>query len=103
MMRLVFAVAVCALPAAASGQDLSTLECATYRTALTAGGESVRGLARGAREIDLSSLRAKATDEETKRAISRLEDANANLQPAMQEFADAAGALAERVKLLCSR
>jgi hypothetical protein len=91
-----------ALSASASAQDLSTIECATYRAVLTASGESVKALARGAREIDLTSLRGKA-DEETKRAIARLEDANTNLQPAMQEWAAAAAALSERVKALCSR
>jgi hypothetical protein len=91
-----------ALPASASAQDLSTIECATYRAVLAASGESVKALARGAREIDLTSLRNRG-DEETKRAIARLEDANTNLQPAMQEWAAAAAALSERVKALCSR
>ena len=90
------------LPAAASAQDLSTIECATYRAVLAASGESVKALARGAREIDLTSLRNRG-DDETKRAIARLEDANTNLQPAMQEWAAAAAALSEQVKALCSR
>lgn len=101
-MRRVLVLAICAMPAAASAQELSTIECATYRAALTASGESVKALARGAREIDLSSLRGKA-DDETKRAVSRLEDANVNLQPAMEEWAAAATALSERVRALCSR
>ena len=102
MRRMFFALCLCAPPIAASGQELSTIECATYRAALTAAGESVKGLARLARETDPTSLRAK-TDEETRRAISRLEDANVNLQPAMEEWAAAAAALAERVKVVCSR
>lgn len=102
MRTLLLGFCLCAAPIAASGQELSTIECAAYRTALTAAGESVRGLARVARETELGSLRAK-TDEETRRAISRLEDANVNLQPAMEEWAAAAAALAERVKVVCSR
>ena len=62
----------------------------------------MKALARGAREIDLTSLRGKV-DDETKRAISRLEDANVNLQPTMEEWSAAAAALAERVKVVCSR
>ena len=101
-MRRLYVLCLLMLPTAALSQELSTIECATYRAALTASGESVKALARGAREIDLSSLRGKV-DEETKRAISRLEDANATLQPAMQEWAAAAAALSERVKAACSR
>ncbi|MGA0598152.1 hypothetical protein [Enterovirga sp. CN4-39] len=100
-MRRLFMLALLALPTSAGAQSLSTIECATYRAALTASGESVKALARGAREIDLSSLRAKV-DEDTKRAISRLEDANVNLQPAMEEWAAAAAALSERIKAACS-
>ena len=101
-MRHLLALCVVAMPTAAFAQELSTIECATYRAALTASGESVKALARGAREIDLSSLRGKV-DEDTKRAIARLEDASANLQPAMEEWASAASALSERVKAACSR
>lgn len=101
-MRRVLLLLVCLVSARATAQDLSTIECATYRAALTASSESVKAIARGAREIDLSSLRGRA-DEETKRAISRLEDANVNLQPAMEEWAAAAAGLAERIKVLCSR
>ncbi len=100
-MRRLFMLALLALPTSAGAQSLSTIECATYRAALTASGESVKALARGAREIDLSSLRAKV-DDDTKRAISRLEDANVNLQPAMEEWAAAAAALSERIKAACS-
>ena len=100
-MRRLFMLALLALPPGAGAQSLSTIECATYRAALTASGESVKALARGAREIDLSSLRAKV-DDDTKRAISRLEDANVNLQPAMEEWAAAAAALSERIKAACS-
>ena len=100
-MRRLFMLALLALPTGAGAQSLSTIECATYRAALTASGESVKALARGAREIDLSSLRAKV-DDDTKRAISRLEDANVNLQPAMEEWAAAAAALSERIKAACS-
>ena len=101
-MRRFFALVLCLTPAAADAQELSTIECATYRAALTASAESVKALARGAREIDLTSLRGKV-DDETKRAISRLEDANVNLQPTMEEWSAAAAALAERVKVVCSR
>ena len=100
-MRRLFMLALLALPTSAGAQSLSTIECATYRAALTASGESVKALARGAREINLSSLRAKV-DDDTKRAISRLEDANVNLQPAMEEWAAAAAALSERIKAACS-
>jgi hypothetical protein len=101
-MRRLLLLAILCLPTAAPAQELSTIECATYRAALTASGESIKALARGAREIDLSSLRGKV-DDETKRAISRLEDANVNLQPAMEEWAAAAAALSERIKAACSR
>ena len=101
MRRALTAIFVAsALPAAA--QDLSIIDCTAYRAALTAGGASVEALAKGAREIDLSGLRAKA-DEETRRAISRLEDANVNLQPAMAEWAAAATALSDRVRTICAR
>ena len=102
MRRALLAFCLCAVPIAASGQELSTIECATYRAALTAAGESVKGLARVAREMELGSLRAK-TDEDTRQAISRLEDANVNLQPVMEEWAAAAAALADRVRVVCSR
>ncbi|NNM74290.1 hypothetical protein [Enterovirga aerilata] len=101
-MRRLLALALCVMPLGATAEELSRLECATYRAALTASGESVKALARGAREIELSSLRGKV-DEDTRRAIARLEDANANLQPVMEEWARAAEALAERIKVLCSR
>ncbi|MDB5557482.1 MAG: hypothetical protein JWQ36_416 [Enterovirga sp.] len=101
-MRRFLVLALFGLPTTAMAQDLSTIECATYRAALTASGESVKALARGAREIDLTSLRGKA-DDEMKRAISRLEDANVNLQPAMEEWAAAAAALSDRIKAVCSR
>jgi hypothetical protein len=101
-MRRILALTLCLTPVAAGAQELSTIECATYRAALTASGESVKALARGAREIDLTSLRGKV-DDETKRAIARLEDANVNLQPAMEEWAAAAAALSERVKVACAR
>ena len=101
-MRRLFLLALFCLPSGAGAQDFSTFECATYRAALTATGESVKALAQGTRAVDLTSLRGKA-DEETKRAISRLEDANVNLQPAMEEWAAAAAALSERIKAACSR
>ena len=101
-MRRLLVLVLLAVPSVASAQELSTIECATYRAALTASGESVKALAQGARAIDLTSLRAKV-DDETKRAISRLEDANVNLQPAMEEWAVAAAALSERIKAACSR
>jgi hypothetical protein len=101
-MRRLIVLAICVMPPAASAQELSTIECATYRAALTASAESVKALARGAREIDLTSLRGKV-DDDTKRAISRLEDANVNLQPTMEEWSAAAAALADRVKVACSR
>jgi hypothetical protein len=101
-MRRYLVPAALVLSWSAQAQDLSTLECATYRAALTASGESVKALARGAREIDLSSVRGKL-DEEGKRAVSRLEDANVSLQPAMEEWAKAAEALSERIKAACTR
>ena len=101
-MRRLLVLCLLLLPASALSQELSTIECATYRAALTASGESVKAIARGAREVDLTTLRGKV-DEETKRAIARLEDASANLQPAMEEWAAAASALSERIKASCSR
>jgi hypothetical protein len=101
-MRRFIALVLCLTPAAAGAQELSTIECATYRAALTASGESVKALARGARELDLTSLRGKV-DVDTKRAIARLEDANVSLQPTMEEWAAAAAALSERIKAVCAR
>ena len=103
-MRPILLAVLClgASPLAAHAQSLSTLECATYRTVLTAAGESVKGLATVARETDLSGLRAKV-DEDTRKAIARLEDANTNLQPVMAEWSAAATDLAERIRVACSR
>lgn len=90
------------LPAPAGAQTLSTIECAAYWPILSAAGETVKGVAKGARELDLASLRGKV-DEDTRRAIARLEDANANLQPPLEEWSAAASDLAQKVKAACGR
>lgn len=98
-----FAFALCwLLPLPAAAQSLSTLECAAYWPVLAAAGESVKGIATGARELDLASLRGRV-DEDTRRAMARLEDANANLQPPLQEWAAAASDLAAKLKAACGR
>ncbi|WP_375460209.1 hypothetical protein [uncultured Enterovirga sp.] len=102
-MRLVpLMMLLAALPIPVQAQALSTIECAAYGPMLNAAGESVKGLARGAREIDLGSVRSRV-GEETRQAIARLEDANANLQPVMAEWAAAAADLAARLQKDCSR
>lgn len=93
--------AACLAPATASAQAPSAIECVAYRAALAAGGASADALARGTREVDFSGLRDKV-DAETGRAISRLEDANVNLQPPLAEWSAAATALAQRLKAICA-
>ncbi|MDB5589824.1 hypothetical protein [Enterovirga sp.] len=101
-MRKVIALCLALSPAPAAAQGLSMIECAAYGPVLIAGGESVKGLAKVARDIDLSSIKTKV-DEETRRAIARLEDANVNLQPVMQEWSAAASDLAAKLKTACGR
>lgn len=101
-MRVLALALAIAMPSGAGAQTLSTLECATYGPILSAASESVKAIATGARELDLNSLRGKV-DDDTRRAISRLEDATTNLQPPLQELSAAAADLAAKLKRSCGR
>lgn len=91
-----------AAPAAANAQTITMMDCATFVPMLAAIGESGKGMARGAQEVDLSGLRGKV-DSDTLRAIARLDEANVKLQPAMAEWAAAVADLGSKIRVACVR